>query len=232
MAVRKVAKVAKAAPPTSITLVAPASDPELSASAKRMLTQAQQLEVVTAEDYEAAACILQTMNVREKEVAAKKAELWDPLAKLTKSVQNLFNPPLKVLDQAKRIVSEKMGTYAQEQRNIALRKQQQADEEAEEARKKLLAKAERAADDGNHARAYVLEARAASVTAPTIEEDTPAVAGLHLRERWLFEVTDEAEVPAEYRSVDEAKIRAAVNTYKDKLEIPGVRIWSTLKPQG
>ena len=48
----------------------------------------------------------------------------------------------------------------------------------------------------------------------------------------MFEVTDEAEVPAEYRSVDEAKIRTAVNTYHDQLEIPGVRIWSTLKPQG
>lgn len=232
MAVRKVAKATKIAPPTSVTLIAPTSDPELSASAKRMLAEAQAIVVDSATSYEDAGAILQTLTAREKEVEAKKKELWDPLAKLTKSVQNLFNPPLKVLDQAKKVVAEKMGSYALKQRNIALAKQQQADEEAEEAREKLLARAEAATDDGNHARAVILEARADSVQAPTIQTDIPQVAGLHLRERWLFEVTDEADVPAEYRSVDEAKIRAAVTTYQGKLEIPGVRIWSTLKPQG
>lgn len=232
MAVRKVAKAVKVAAPTSVTLVAPASDPELSASAKRMLTQAQSLVVSTAEDYEAAGVVLQALTVREKEVEAKKKELWDPLAKLTKSVQGLFNPPLKVLDQAKKLVAEKMGAYALKQRNIALAKQQAAEDEAEETRKKLLARAEEATDDGNHARAVILEARADSVQAPTIVMDVPQVAGLHLRERWLFEVTDPLQLPRAYLTVDESAIRTAVNSTQGSVKIPGVRIWSTLKPQG
>jgi hypothetical protein len=230
MAAKKILK--KETTPSTVSLPVPQADPELSNSAKRMLAQAQAMEVTTAAEYEEAATVLQNLTAREKEVEARKAELWDPLAKLTRGVQALFNPPLKVLDQAKKLISSKMGAYALEQRNIALAAQQRADQEAEDARQKLLAKAERAADDGNRARADVLEARAESIQAPTIEADIPKVSGVQLRERWLFEVTDEAEVPEEYRSVDEVKIRAAVNTYHDKLEIPGVRIWSTLKPQG
>jgi hypothetical protein len=218
--------------PTSVSLPVPQQDPELSNSAKRILVQAQALEVVTAEDYEGAAAVLKTLTAREKEVEARKAELWDPLAKLTKSVQALFNPPLKVLDQAKKIVSGKMGVYALEQRNIALAAQNRANQEADDSRQKLLAKAERAADDGNYARAEVLEARAESVQADTIEVDIPEVSGLHLRERWLFEVTDPKLVPREFLMVDERLVRAEVNAKESLAKIPGVRIWSTLKPQG
>src|SRR6266849_2709154 len=180
MAVKKVLK--KEAAPSSVSLVVPQADPELARSAKRMLSQAQELFVGSAQEYEDAAVVLQNLTTREKEIEAQKAKLWGPLAVLTKNVQALFNPPLKVLDQAKKLVSSKMGTYALEQRNIALARQQRADDEAEEARQKLLAKAERAADDGNHARAEVLEARADSVQAPTIESDIPKVHGIQLRE--------------------------------------------------
>lgn len=227
-------KVAPKAPvkPTSITLVEPAADPELSASAKRMLEQAKALEVTTAEDYESAASVLQALTVREKDVEAKKAELWNPLAKLTKSVQALFNPPLKVLDEAKKLVSSKMGTYAQEQRNIALAAQARADQEADEARRKLEAKAERAEEQGDFARADVFTSRANSIEAPEIEADIPKVHGVQLRQRWLFEVTDASLVPREYLMVDERLIRAEVNAKESLAKIPGVRIWPTLKPQG
>jgi hypothetical protein len=230
MAVKKILK--KESAPTSITMPVPQADPELSNSAKRMLAQAQALTVETPTEYEDAAVVLQTLTAREKEVEARKAELWEPLAKLTKNVQALFNPPLKVLDQAKKVVSGKMGAYALEQRNIALAKQQEADDAAEEARQRLLAKAERATDDGNHARAVVLEARAESIQAPTIETDIPKVSGIQLRERWLFEVTDPDKVPREFLMVDERLIRAEVNAKESLAKIPGVRIWSTLKPQG
>ena len=227
-----VRKVAKKVPATSVTLTAPAEDPELSESAKRLLRQAQSIEVTNADEYEAAAGVLQTLTAREKEVEAKKAELWDPLAKLTKSVQALFNPPLKVLDQAKKVVQQKMGAYALKQHNITLAAQQRVDQEAEDAREALMAKAERAADAGNTERAYVLEARAQSVEAPTIEVDVPHVAGVQLRKRWLFEVTDPDKVPREFLMVDERLIRAEVNAQEAAAKIPGVRIWSTLKPQG
>lgn len=230
MPAKKVQK--KVAAPSSVNLPVPQEDPELSASAKRMLAQAQALSVTTAEDYESAAVVLQHLTAREKEVEAEKAKLWDPLAKLTKSVQALFNPPLKVLDQAKKVVSGKMGAYALEQRNIALAAQQRADQEAEDARQKLLHRAERATDDGNHARAEVLEARAESIQAPTVEVDIPKVSGISLRERWLFEVTELDKVPRGFLMVDERLIRAEVDAKKGSTNIPGVRVWSNLKPQG
>ena len=229
MAVKKIPKKKE---PANITLPVPQTDPELSASAKRMLLQAQELQVTTAAEYEEAAEVLVRLSARETELEKRKKELWDPLAKLTKGVQALFNPPLKVLEQAKTTVKEKMGAYALEQRNIALERQRLADEEAEEAREKLLARAEKASDDGNHARAVILEARADSVQAPMIVSEIPKVSGLQLRERWFFEVTDESLVPREYLMVDERLIRAEVNAKEARAQIPGVRIWSMLKPQG
>lgn len=230
MSAKKILK--KDTPPSSVSLVVPQADPALSNSARKLLGQAQALQVVTAEDYEGAAAVLQALTAREKEVEARKAELWDPLAKLTKAVQALFNPPLKILDQAKKVVSGKMGVYAQEQRNIAMAAQLRANQEAEDARQNLLDKAEKAADDGNRVRAQILEARADSVQAATIEVDIPKVSGIQLRERWLFEVTNPEEVPREFLMVDERLVRAEVNAKEHLAKIPGVRIWSTLKPQG
>jgi hypothetical protein len=227
MAVRKVAPK-----PTSITMPVPAADPELSESAKRLLRQAQSIVVTTADEYEAAAAVMLTLSEREDEFEAKKKTVWDPLAKLTKACQALFNPPLKVLKQAKDIVKEKMGAYALEQRNIQLAAQQRANQEAEDAREKLLAKADKAADAGNDERALVLHARAQSVQAPTIQSETPKVAGVQLREHWLFEVTDPDEVPREYLMVSEQLVRIEVDRCKSATKIPGVHIWSTLKPQG
>lgn len=231
MAVRKVSKATVA--PSSVNLPVPKDDPELSASAKRFLLQAQTLEVTTTQEYETAAEILKGLIAREKEVEAQKSVLWDPLAKLTKGVQALFNPPLKVLDQAKKLVVEKMGRYAMEQQNIQQEKQRIADQEAEDARRKLLAKAEKAEEAGMPERAAVIEARADSVQAPTIQSETPIVAGLHLHKHWLFEVTNLGLVPREYLMADERLIRAEIAAQKGALRnIPGVRIWSTLKPQG
>lgn len=217
--------------PTSITMPVPTADPELSASVKRALAAAQAIRVTTTAGYEAAADMYQSLSAREDEVAAEKKKLWDPLAKLTKNVQALFNPPLKGLAKAKEIVRDKMGVYALEQRNIQLAAQQQADQAAEEARDKLLAKADRAANAGNDELAAVLEARAESIEAPTVESQTPYVAGLKLVSRWAFEVTDAAKLPREYLMVDEKAIRGAVNGSNGTVKIPGVRIWSTLKPQ-
>lgn len=227
MAARKKVLVEK-----NIRLTMPEADPELSKAAKRMLLQAQSIVVTNAEEYEAAAAVLQNLTEREEEIEARKATIWDPLAKLTKACQVLFNPPLKVIEQAKNVVRNTMGVYALEQRNIQRAAQQRADDAAEEAREKLLAKAERAVDNGNPERALVLEARAQSVQAPEIEMDIPKVTGLHLRERWLFEVTDATLVPREYLMVDERLVRAEVNSKEALAKIPGVRIWSTLKPQG
>ena len=232
MAVRKVDPRTKTHSPSSINLPVPQADPELSESAKRLLKQAQSIKVTTSQEYEAAATVRQTLTERRKEVVAKRAEMWDPLAKLTKAVQTLFNPPLKVLDQAIEVISGTMGTYANAQRNIALERQRIADQEAEDAREKLLAKAEKAEDAGMHDRAAVIEARARSVQAETIQSETPQVAGIQLRERWLFEVTDPDKVPREYLMVDERLVRAEVNAKEARAKIPGVRIWSTLKPQG
>jgi len=210
----------------------PAKAPEVSESAQAALLQARSVKVTTAVEYEDAAIILRSLTLRESEIEARKKELWDPLAKLTKSVQLLFNPPLKVIAQAKTLVKDKMEAYLREQRDIQEAAQARADKEAEQVRQKLEARAEKAMDQGNLERAQVLTARAESVQAPTVELDVPAVSGVRVQEYWLFEITDEAEVPEQYRVVSEKLIREAIDQAKGRIEIDGVRIWSSLRPRG
>ena len=53
----------------------------------------------------------------------------------------------------------------------------------------------------------------------------PVVQGVSMREVYDFVVENEALVPAEYRSIDEGKIRLMVKAKKDQANIPGVRVF-------
>lgn len=49
--------------------------------------------------------------------------------------------------------------------------------------------------------------------------------GVGQRGNWMFEVTDESKIPDRFWVVDSSKIGAEVRTYKDKSNIPGIRVW-------
>jgi hypothetical protein len=70
------------------------------------------------------------------------------------------------------------------------------------------------------------ESRAATVVAPVISREPPKVSGVQTREVWKFEVEDATQVPREYLSVDEAKIRKVVGALKGDTQIAGVRVWA------
>lgn len=55
---------------------------------------------------------------------------------------------------------------------------------------------------------------------------TPKVAGVSYREEWDFEVVDDAKIPREYLTRDDAKIRRVVKAMKGTTNIPGVRAFS------
>ena len=54
------------------------------------------------------------------------------------------------------------------------------------------------------------------------------VAGISYRDKYFFEVVSEGEVPAQFKKVDDARIRkhlAAKEALGEDVQIPGVRIW-------
>jgi chromosome segregation ATPase len=89
----------------------------------------------------------------------------------------------------------------------------------------------RAAIENAEAEAKKHEIEAPTVIAPVIPETRKAVrtesASAHQRKVWSFEVTDAAQVPNEYKLVDDALIRDAVKM--GIRAIPGVRIFEETK---
>lgn len=53
----------------------------------------------------------------------------------------------------------------------------------------------------------------------------PDVAGFSVRKDWDFVIEDPSLVPAEYKIIDEKKIRAVAKALKDQCRIPGVRVF-------
>ena len=76
---------------------------------------------------------------------------------------------------------------------------------------------------------------AADVVAALVRAPGPAVVilptpvtapGLQRRVIWRYEITDPAQVPREYLTVDHAKLGGVVRALKGAVAIPGVRMWA------
>lgn len=121
-------------------------------------------------------------------------------------------------------LKQAIGDYQAAVRAAAERARQEAAREAERERQRLAKAAAKAEAEGRERAAEKLEQRAQQV----VEEYVPppeAPSGISTREVWRFEVTDPAQVPREYMSVDERKIGAVVRALKNQAGIPGVRVW-------
>lgn len=66
------------------------------------------------------------------------------------------------------------------------------------------------------------------VPAPIVQQNIPTVAGLGFTTEWLYEITDESQIPLthDYFSLDPKKINAKVQSLKKHANIPGVRVYS------
>lgn len=208
----------------SITVALPTDGKE--AQANVILAAANALVVSNDAEFAAAAAFVQQIKANAAELDKERTEWKKPIDALSKKVQSLFKPALDIYATAESIAKRKLIAYTEEQRRIQLEEQRKADEAARKEQEKLRQQAARAAESGKIEKAEVLQQRAASVVAPVIQREPPKVAGITTRKAWKFEVTDPAQVPREYLTVDESKIRKVVAALGAQTNIPGVRVWS------
>lgn len=199
-------------------------DPSASSSVAK--GDAAALVVANDHGYVMAGNILLDIKRRRSELEAKRKELVRPVDEARELIQKMFRGPILDLDECERIVKRKLmdyQTHVEEQRREEQRK---LDEAARKERERVEAQVARAAEAGKHEKAEQLAERAAAIVPPIVQREAPKVPGISMREVWLFEITNEADVPLEYRPIDAGMIGKVVRALKGSTRIPGVRVYS------
>jgi len=150
---------------------------------------------------------LTQIAMAKKDVDAQRRFFTDPMNNHVKTINGLFKGYSGPLDESDQVVRRKLTEYHIEQKRIAREAQEAAIAEAE---------AESADADG-----MIIE----SVIQVEQPEKTVRVASgsATMRDVWTYEIVDPAQVPEEYKIIDEKRIAAVVKA--GVRNIPGVKIF-------
>lgn len=199
---------------------------ELTAQTDTLLELSTNYVITAPEHYEAAGTELQRVKGVLKRLTDQRMLFTRPLDASKKAIMDFFRGPEEKLARAENCIKRAMAGYQQEQERLRIEDQRRADEAARKERERLEAQAARAQASGKTEKAEALQQRAATVVAPVVSREAPKISGVKTREVWRFEVVDAGEVPRQFLSVDEQKIRRVVGALKGDCKIHGVRIWS------
>jgi hypothetical protein len=157
-----------------------------------------------------------------KRIDGLKARWLDPLNAQIKLIRADFEAMAAPAREADAILSTKTGEYRRRLAEAA-REQQERLARVSAVRE---AQARRAAEQGYDV--APLPFLAPTLSAPAKSVETDAGSKVTFRKVVHFEIVDEAAVPAEYWTLDERKVGAAVRAGVSP--IAGVRIWTTEEP--
>lgn len=213
------AKAAPVAKPVAATTLAPQpsqllADPVLKGAAG-VLALASLVKVTDAESANNAGTMLVQVKQFTKQVEEKKSFIVKPLKDHAKRLESMFKPTLDKLDAAEAELKQKILAYRAE-----------AAEKVRAETQSLMEKATEAQESGDSDGALALAVEAQSIE--TVQKTTHfegTGGSMQEKQTWTFEVTAFGEVPHEYFTLDEKKIRQAIKA--GLRDIPGVRIFQT-----
>lgn len=206
----------------------PEADPvvkALTVQTDQLLAVGENYAVKDAADYTVAGQELQRVKAAQKQLEDVRMSMTRPLDETKRRIMSFFDGPKAKLLRAEQGIKRAMIAFQNEQDRKRREAQVRADEAARKERERLEEQARRAQEQGKPEKAEQLQQRAQQAVAPILQVETPKVAGVQTRRMWKFEVVNEAEVPAEFRSIDLSKIRKVVEALKGDAKIAGVRIW-------
>lgn len=211
----------------------PTIENEQKSSALKILEQAKLLSINNATDYDGAAALTKQVKSLNKRIK----DYWEPLKKSARaSWQSLVDREkelLTPLEQAETEFKKKMAAYQrkvqEEERAARLLAERLKREEAE----RLLAEAEKAADEGREMESEILLSQAEIIenSKPAVQIQRPTATGISTRTIYKARVINEKQVPVEVagvviRPVDISAINKLAQASKGKLQIPGIEIYT------
>lgn len=129
------------------------------------------------------------------------------------------------LDAAQQDIEKKIRIYRAEKQRQAQEAARKAEEEQRKRQDRLDARADKAESEGKHEKAASLRDQADNAIAPTQIQSAPKSKAVRNGENWQFEVTNESQVPDEYKTLDLKAIGGVVKAMKGKTNIPGIRVF-------
>lgn len=207
-----------------------------------VVKQAREYNIATQEEYATAGTWLKDVV---KELKKEIQDTFDPIVasahETHKKATTKRKEHLAPVEEAERIVKNKMLAYYQEQKRKEAEAQRKADEEARKAevkrKKELEEQAQRHEEKGNTEKAEERREMVEDVhvdtqiVAPRVEK----IAGIQVRENWDYEITGKAvlieaimknAMLSHLVTVDEKELRKTVKLYKEKLNLPGLKVFN------
>lgn len=192
----------------------------------------ESLKIENQTDYDQASKWLllnkETQKYIGKELDPLKAEYYKPYKEVLDAIKFFTDKLVK----GEKVIKRQMADYYNELERQRLEAQRKAEEAARaKAEKEAKAKAEEkqieaaieAGDDSLLDEAL----NVGPVEIPEVKiAKTQTPEGISFVDNWTFEVVNPDLVPDEYKTVDEKKVKAAVKAGKDKIRIPGIRIFN------
>lgn len=223
----------------AIAEVLPPQD-EVKQKSTQLSVQAQAITVTDPESHGVASRMLIAVARMRKQVAAtfkpiKQAQ--DEAKRVTLQQERVADTPLAEAEQwLKRGIADYCAEQERlrraEEDRVRAAAQREADEYARHQAEELaLEDAVAAEAAGDAAGAEAILANPVPITPlyvppVVLPSRVEKQEGVSLRRAWKFRIDNESRIPNRFRSVDEAKIRAYVNAFKQDAVIDGVTIYS------
>lgn len=209
-----------------MTVIARPDTTEIQKEGHAIVTTATALAVSNAEDYTSAGEFL----VQIKGVRKRIADTFDKPIKDAHAAHKSIIAAKKEhdapLEEAEKLVKEKMGEWQREQER---KRREEEDrlrrEEQRKAEERALAEAERLENEGKTEQAQaVIEAPPppAPVVVPSV---VPKAQGVSHRINWKWRVTNENQIPRDFMKPDDVRIGKVVKAMQDKANIPGIEVY-------
>ena len=183
-----------------------------------LLNQAQSIEILDKPEYEEGAKLFAQIKSFKKTIDTQRKELIKLPYDYVRRVNAFAKEISKPLDDAETVIKQKLIDY-EAKKELERREQEK---KAEEERKRLQERLNKEAQEKG-VEAVILP----EVMFPKEEKNIVHTEGgdtIYTRTVWDFEVIDFAQVPDEYKVIDEKKVRQAINRLGIR-DIPGLRIF-------
>lgn len=159
------------------------------------------------------------VKLRQKAVDDKLDPIINFAKKTKKALDNLKKETKAGLILAEEIAKAEIARYLTKIREEMRKAERERAAEAEE----RFSKARELEKEGKPEEAEELRKEETTI-APVPKE--LKLDGTHLAETWDFEIVDESLIPRDFLVIDRVKIGKTVRMFKDKTNIPGVRVFS------
>lgn len=184
------------------------------------------LRVINNDTYQQAGEVLLLHKDMEKNIKGYFKPLKEAAHKSWKGICDAENIELDKLKPVEQYLKLEIGRYQAEQEQIRKAEEDRLRLEALKAEEeRRIAAAIQAEAEGYKEEAQEILDTPVFVPPPTVVNTMPTVKGLATKTVWKFRVVNEALIPRQYLTLNEAAIRATVTALKNAAKIPGIEVY-------